>query len=278
MWPGDNDSSRIATADAARFRERRRELGLGPLVIHDNYLINLASPERVLRARSVQAFHGEIGSRARIGSGFSGGASGRLLRTHPSDAIAAIADGLRQAARGLKLGGLRILLENTAGQGSSVGSQFSELKAIMDLCRELPMGVCIDTAHIFAAGHNIPARLGSMQTLERMEAAIGLANIYVIHVNDSKTGLARAWIGTITSARAKLASRRSRAILNHRHLAGRAFILETPIDKPGDDRRNVVALWKLLGKDVPAGGGRKSWHKCAISAVRTRKRASRLYV
>ena len=74
MWP--RGGTRIAEADAARFRERRAELGLGPLVIHDNYLINLASPDRVMRARSIQAFHDEIGARGVAGRGFSGGASG----------------------------------------------------------------------------------------------------------------------------------------------------------------------------------------------------------
>jgi deoxyribonuclease-4 len=261
MWPGDRDSSRIATAGAARFRERRRELGLGPLVIHDNYLINLASPDRVLRARSVQAFHGEIVRALALGADFLVAHPGSCCGSHPSDAIAAIADGLRQAVRGLKLGDLRILLENTAGQGTSVGSQFSELKAIIDLCRDLPMGVCIDTAHLFAAGHNISSEVGLEQTLERIEAAVGLANIHVIHVNDSKGAFGSRLDRHEHIGKGKIGLESFARILNHRHLAARAFILETPIDKTGDDRRNVAALWKLLGQPVPAGGGRKSWHK-----------------
>src|ERR1700734_1129997 len=90
MW--NRGGMRIAEAEAARFRARRKELGLGPLVIHDNYLINLAS--------------------AHPGSG---------RESTPLAAVAAIAQGLKQAARGLKLGDLKILLENTAGQGTLIG-------------------------------------------------------------------------------------------------------------------------------------------------------------
>src|SRR3984957_334495 len=190
MWARESDSSRTAAADSARFRSRRLELGLGPLVIHDNYLINLASPERVLRTRSIQAFHGELVRALALGADFLVAHPGACCGAAMPDAIAAIADGLRQAARGLKLGGLRILLENTAGQGSSVGSRFEELRAILDLCRDLPMGVCIDTAHIFAAGHDIRTAQGLDAALQHVEAMIGLANVYVIHANDSKTELA----------------------------------------------------------------------------------------
>src|ERR1700683_3335530 len=246
MWV--RGPSRISEADATRFRERRKVLGLGPLVIHDNYLINLASPNPVLRTRSVQAFHGEIVRALALGADFLVAHPGSCCGSHPIDAIAAIADGLRQAVRGLKLGDLRILLENTAGQGTTVGSQFSELKAIIDLCRDLPMGVCIDTAHLFAAGHNISSEVGLEQTLERIEAAVGLANIHVIHVNDSKGAFGSRLDRHEHIGKGKIGLESFARILNHRHLAARAFILETPIDKTGDDRRNVAALWKLLGQ------------------------------
>src|SRR5579864_769539 len=130
MW--ERGGARIAEAEAARFRARRKELGLGPLVIHDSYLINLASANPVLRARSVQAFHQELVRAIALGADY--------LVAHPGccgagqgvpEAISAIAQGLRQAARGLKLGQLQLLLENTAGQGTSIGSKFEELRGII---------------------------------------------------------------------------------------------------------------------------------------------------
>jgi deoxyribonuclease IV len=268
MWSRENDSSRIQAADATRFRARRLELGLGPLVIHDNYLINLASPERVLRTRSIQAFHGELVRALALGADFLVAHPGACCGATMPDAIAAIADGLRQAARGLKLDGLRILLENTAGQGSSVGSQFEELRAILNLCRDLPMGVCIDTAHIFAAGHDIRTSQGLDDALKHVDATIGLANVYVIHANDSKTPLASRVDRHHHIGKGHIGLEAFGRVLNHPLLAGRAFILETPIDKPGDDRRNVVALWKLLGKEAPKRQGRRDGFRVRAKARR----------
>ncbi len=261
MWAGDRDSSRIAAADAARFRERRRELGLGPLVIHTNYLINLASPDRMLRVRSVQAFQGEIVRALALGADFLVAHPGSGRGSDMNTAIAAIADGLRQAARGVRFEGLRILLENTAGQGSTVGSQFIELKAILDLCRDLPMGVCLDTAHLLAAGHDICTAAGLEQTIGHIDTIVGLVNVYAIHVNDSKTPLGSRVDRHEHIGKGEIGLEAFGRILNHPKLVSRAFILETPIDNPGDDRRNVAAVWKLLGQPVPAGNGRKSWHK-----------------
>src|SRR5271154_4948258 len=146
MW--GHGSSRIADTDAARFRARRTELQLGPLVVHGNYLINLASPNPVLRTRSIQAFHQEIVRAAALGADYLVAHPGSGLGGAVAPAINMIAQGLRQAARGSKLGDMRILMENTAGQGSSIGSRVEELQTILDACPDLPLGVCIDTAHL----------------------------------------------------------------------------------------------------------------------------------
>jgi deoxyribonuclease IV len=261
MWVRSGESSRISAADAARFRERRRELELGPLVIHCNYLINLASPDRVLRARSVQAFHGEIVRALALGADFLVVHPGACMGGSASAGTAAVAEGIRQAARGLKLEGLRILIENTAGQGTCIGSRFSELREILEACADLPMGVCIDTAHLFAVGHDLRTVGGVEETLARIEGTVGLANVHVIHVNDSKTERGSRVDRHAHLGRGKIGLEAFGWLLNHPLLAGRTLILETPIDKPGDDRRNVATLWKLLGLPVPAGLGRKYWQK-----------------
>jgi deoxyribonuclease-4 len=252
MWA--RGAARISEADASRFRRRRKELGLGPLVIHDNYLINLASANPVLRARSVQAFHQELVRAMALGADY--------LVAHPGcgqdggvdRAIGAIAQGLKQAARGLRLGDLQLLLENTAGQGSSIGSRFEELDAILDLCRDLPIGVCVDTAHLFAAGWDLRSVEGLEAALEAIDRTVGLDRVPVVHVNDSKTSLGSRVDRHEHIGKGKIGSKAFGRILNHPLLAGRAFILETPIDKPGDDQRNVAALWRLLGREVPARG------------------------
>ena len=255
MWPGG--SSRIADADAARFRGRRAGLGLGPLVIHDNYLINLASPERVMRTRSIQAFHDELVRAASLGADFLVAHPGAGLGAEMSQAIEDIAQGMRQAARGMKLGGLRILVENTSGMGSAVGSRFEEIKAILDQTTDLPMGVCLDTAHTFEAGYDITTEEGLEKTLDAVDPTVGLDRVYVLHVNDSKTPLGSRVDRHENIGEGHIGRKSFGRLLNHprlgpgpQGLAGRAFILETPIDKPGDDRRNVRALWELVGIGV----------------------------
>jgi deoxyribonuclease-4 len=252
MWP--RGGTRIADADAARFRARRAELGLGPLAIHDNYLINLASPDRVMRTRSIQAFHDELVRAVSLGADFLVAHPGACMGSEKPQAISEIAQGMRQAARGMKLGDLRILVENTSGMGSAVGARFEEIKAILDETRDLPMGVCLDTAHTFEAGYDITTEEGLGRTLDAVERTVGLDRVYVLHVNDSKTALGSRVDRHEHIGRGKIGLAAFRRILNHprlgpglQGLAGRAFILETPIDKPGDDRRNVRALWELMG-------------------------------
>ncbi|HTR46777.1 MAG TPA: deoxyribonuclease IV [Verrucomicrobiae bacterium] len=252
MW--DRGSVRIADVDAQRFRARRKELALGPLVIHCNYLINLASPNPVLRARSVQAFHQEIVRAMALGADYLVLHPGSSVGSDTHSAISAIAQGLKQAARGLKLGELRILLENTAGQGSSVGSRFEELKAILSACPELPLGVCVDTAHTFAAGWDIRTPEGLGRALGDIDRIIGIDRVAVVHVNDSKTPLGSRVDRHEHIGKGKIGLGAFRRILNHPLLSSCAFILETPIDKPGDDKRNVAALWRLTGRVVRATG------------------------
>src|ERR1700730_18356090 len=255
MWP--RGGSRIAESDAARFRTRRTELALGPLVIHDNYLINLASPDRVMRTRSIQAFHDELVRAVALGADFLVAHPGSGLGTDKDQAIAEIAQGMRHAAKGMKLGGLRILVENTSGMGSAVGARFEEIKAILDQTGDLPVGVCLDTAHMLEAGYDIRTQEGLETTLAAVDRTVGLDRVYVLHVNDSKTPL---WLRVERHehiGRGKIGLAAFGRILNHARLGpglqglpGRAFILETPIDRPGDDRRNVRALWDLVGISV----------------------------
>lgn len=247
MWSRGPSGSNVADAGAQRFRDRRVELGLGPLVVHGNYLINLASPERVLRVRSIQAFHDELVRAAALGADFLVAHPGSGKGAHMSSAVAAIADGLKQAARGVNFNGLRILLENTAGQGTSVGSRFAELKSIFDLCPELPLGVCVDTAHLFAVGHDLCRPAGLDGALAEIAQTVGLERVFVVHVNDSKAAMGSRLDRHEHIGKGKIGVEAFRRILNHPLLAGRAFILETPIDRPGDDRRNVRMLWRLVG-------------------------------
>jgi deoxyribonuclease-4 len=119
------------------------------------------------------------------------------------------------------------------------------------------MGVCLDTAHTLEAGYDITTVEGLETTLDAVDRAVGLDRVYVLHVNDSKTPLGSRVDRHEHIGRGKIGLAAFGRILNHARLGpglqglpGRAFILETPIDRPGDDRRNVRALWELVGVSV----------------------------
>src|SRR5882672_4449613 len=260
MWAQGQGSSRIPDSDASAFRARRAELGLGPLVIHANYLINLAASQPMLRTRSIQAFHDELVRGIALGADFlvvHPGARGENSSQH---AIGIIIEGIKQAAKRVPLGNLRILIENTAGMGTAVGSSLEEIADLVAGLSSLNAGACLDTAHLFAAGYDVSSEKGLEQTIEHVEKTIGLDRVPVFHVNDSKIALGGRVDRHEHIGEGKIGAAAFGRILKHPRLGalppsgvlGRAFLLETQIDDPGDDRRNIAKLWELAGLEEVA--------------------------
>ena len=258
MWVGG--PSRIPAADAASFRARREALALGPLVVHANYLINLAATQPMLRTRSIQGFHDELVRALALGADFLVVHPGARGEASIESAISTIVESIKQGAKRVPLGHLRILIENTAGMGGAVGSRLEEIAAIVHRLKDLGVGACLDTAHLYAAGYDISTEAGLASTISKLDETVGVENVYVFHMNDSKIPLGgrvdrHAHIGA-----GKIKSEAFRRILRHPRLGadpasglpGRAFLLETPIEDPGDDRRNISKLWELAGVEGPA--------------------------
>jgi len=151
----------------------REETAAGALVVHANYLINLASAERMLQTRSIQAFHDEIVACAGARGGFSGGASGARERRRRGRRFPRSWSPVKQASKRAPMGELRILIENSAGMGTAVGSRLEEVAEILAGLRGLPVEVCLDTAHLFAAGYDIRARAGWLRRSGRSKARLG---------------------------------------------------------------------------------------------------------
>lgn len=253
MWQGG--PSRVPEVDAKAFRARREQLGLGPLVIHANYLINLAATQPMLRTRSIQAFHDEIVRAVSLGADFLVVHPGSRAEATPEQAVATIIESVKQAAKRVPFGVLHILIENTAGMGTAVGSRLEEVAEILAGLAGLPAGACLDTAHLFASGYDIRSESGLESTIEVIDRAIGLDRVPVFHINDSKIPLGGRVDRHEHIGKGKIGANAFQRILTHPRLGsaapeglpGRAFLLETPIDDPGDDRRNVAALWDLAG-------------------------------
>jgi len=265
MWQGG--SARIPEVDAQVFRARRDELRLGPLVIHANYLINLASEQRMLQTRSIQAFHDEIVRAVTLGADFLVVHPGARGESSSQQAISTIVESVKQASKRASMGGLRILLENTAGMGTAVGARLEEVGEILAGLRNLPVGACLDTAHLFAAGYDIKSEGGLASTIGQIDSAIGLENVPVIHANDSKIPLGGRVDRHEHIGKGKIGAEAFARILQHPRfgttapegLTGRAFVAETPIDEPGDDRRNVAMLWELAGLKEQAPEAEKNF-------------------
>jgi deoxyribonuclease-4 len=247
MWRASAPAS-----SAVKLLKRARErYDLTPLVIHDNYLINLASCSESLRLQSTAAFRGEMERALTIGAEYLVAHPGNCKGHSVEQGIYAVVKSLAEAAAGLDTTNLTVLLENTAGSGAALGSRFEELGAMRQFAQDLSdlkIGFCIDTCHCLAAGYDVSSAAGLKQTVAEMERILGIDNVRVIHANDSKTGLGSHVDRHEHIGRGYIGEDGFRRILNHAKLRNKAFILETPVDEEGDELRNLGMLKKLCRK------------------------------
>lgn len=235
------------------FRRERESRKLSPLVIHDNYLINLASADPEIRSKSVEAFRRELQRALALGADYLVAHPGSSKDSSVSQAIAACVESLKQAASGLSLDGLTVLIENTAGQGSAIGRSFEEVaEMVSGAGKELPVGACIDTAHSFASGYSVHTAAGLSRTITELERTVGIKKVRVIHANDSKAAFDSHVDRHEHIGEGQIGAEAFGRIVRHPKLRGIPFICETPLDEPDDDRRNLAMMRKLSGEKSSA--------------------------
>lgn len=232
------------------WQDHRRQTGIDVVVSHDSYLINLASPQAEAREKSIALFREELLRCEALAIPW--------LVTHPGAHMGEGEDaGLARVARSLDrihrdLTGLATVtcLEVTAGQGTALGWRFEHLRRVLDAVAEPErLAICLDTAHMLAAGYDLTSAAGCRDVLDELHALLGLTRVKVIHVNDSK------------APRGKRVDRH--AHIGHGHVAKAAFsellrelafaavpkILETPKEGAPDGRPwdtvNLAALKRL---------------------------------
>jgi deoxyribonuclease-4 len=247
MWR----AAALSPAQTRLLRMARERLDLDPLAVHCNYLVNLASADALIRERSIAAFRGELQRAAAIGAEYlvvhPGSYKGQLL----DQGIEAFAAGLRDAAAGLPRNGLTVLLENTVGCGSQIGGRFEELREIRQRTAaqsDLPVGYCLDTCHLLAAGYDVSSETGVQTTVRQIDSVLGMGNVKLIHANDSKAPLGSRLDRHANIGKGHIGKAGFRGILAHPKLRSKPFILETPVERDGDDRRNLENLKKLCPK------------------------------
>jgi deoxyribonuclease-4 len=251
-----------------RLRQHREKSDLTPLVVHDCYLINLAAPASIVREKSIEAFQGELERALLIGADYVVAHPGNYKGLTIEQGILNVAEALVLAWRGVdpvlaKNAKLTILLENTAGAGAQLGGKLEELATIRALISpylEIPIGYCLDTCHCYVSGFDVANEQGLADFIDHASETLDLENVPVMHANDAKMALGSHIDRHAHIGEGYIGSDGFRRILNHPKLRKKAFILETPVDKPGDDLRNVRALQRLV---------------CAVQDVPKRKRTAR---
>jgi deoxyribonuclease IV len=227
----------------------REKYDLKPLVIHTNYLINLASTTEDFLKKSIEAFRGEIERALAVCAEYLVLHPGSFRGADREKGLLQTAAAIAAASHGLDLvkGGLTILIENTAGAEYSLGSSFEQVAEVIDHVRNhVPVGACIDTCHTHVAGYDIVSEHGFRDTMAKLDATIGLRNVPVFHCNDAKAARGSKLDRHQHIGKGTIGLEAFRRLLNDPRLKEAAFIAETPIDEPGDDRRNVAALKALV--------------------------------
>lgn len=231
---------------------RLRELyGLKPLVIHANYLVNVAGGNSEFHAKSILAFRGEAERALALCAEFLVLHPGSFRGSSREEGLRRAALAIEQAVDGLDLsaGNLKILIENTAGSEFSLGGNFEQVAELLYLLNKVvPSGACIDTCHTHVSGYDIVSEAGFADTLGQLDRTVGLKNVYVWHCNDAKAERGSKLDRHEHIGKGSIGLPSFKRLLNDPRLATAAFIAETPIDQPLDDLKNVDALKKLVRK------------------------------
>ena len=241
----------LAGAQCAETNRLRERYNLKPLVIHANYLVNVAGGNSEFHAKSIVAFRGELERALALCAEFLVLHPGSFRGSSREEGLQRAALAIEQAVDGLDLSSrrLRILIENTAGSEFSLGGNFEQVAELLYLLgKVVPSGACIDTCHTHVSGYDIVSEEGFADTMDQLDRTVGLKNVYVWHCNDAKAARGSKLDRHQHIGKGSIGLKPFRRLLNDPRLEHAAFIAETPIDEPLDDLTNVNALKRLVRK------------------------------
>jgi deoxyribonuclease-4 len=232
----------ISDEALALWEKALQETGIGEVMSHDSYLINLGSPDPEMLRKSRKAMAEEI-ERCHL-------FKIPYLNFHPGAAttgtleacLETITESLLELEPLIARGSTRLLLETTAGQGTSVGHRFEHLASIIqEVHRKIPIGVCIDTCHIFVAGYDIRTEEAAAATLKEFDATIGLKHLYAFHLNDSLKDLGSRVDRHAHLGEGKIGLEAFRFLMTHPSTRDLPKYLETP-DGPINWKKEIALL------------------------------------
>jgi deoxyribonuclease-4 len=230
------------------FRSRWEKSGWVPVASHDSYLINLAAADPLILSSSIDAFAEELMRCDALGI--------RYLIMHPGAHVgvgveAGLLNLVKNLDRSIEASGVEsvsVLIENTAGQGSSLGSSFEEAAFILQNSRfGETMGVCYDTSHGFAAGYDMRDEPAYNLTMSKFDKTIGIGRIMFFHLNDSARDLGSRVDRHAHIGKGKIGLNGFRLLLNDPRFRDLPMVLETPKGKDlREDKINMEVLRSIM--------------------------------
>ena len=242
------DAKPLTKDDTAVFRRTAAETGVRSLIAHDSYLINLASPDKALYRRSVEAFIDEVRRAEALGLDYLVFHPGAATDDDEAAGLRRVARALDEVHRRCAKVRVRALIETTAGQGRCLGHRFEHLARILELVKQPErLGICLDTCHVFAAGYPLAPAADYERTIAELDRVVGLRWLKAFHVNDSAKPFGSRVDRHAHIGDGHLGLEPFRLLVNDPRFREHPMILETPKEGPNDEEMDAVNLARLRG-------------------------------
>lgn len=231
----------IDLEEAEKFKTIYEKKEMYPILIHDSYLPNLASPKKNIYKKSMHTIKKEIETAHLLGIEYLVIHPGSHLGQGEQKGLTQIADSLSALADSTTV---TILLETTAGRGTDLGYTFEQLQYIKE-STDMPTGVCLDTCHMFCAGYDITTETGLETTISLLDDTVGLTEVKAVHLNDSKHPFKSKKDEHAHIGRGEIGTDGFKTFLNHPEMHRLPLILETPVDETRGHAENINTVRQL---------------------------------
>ncbi|WP_435130077.1 deoxyribonuclease IV [Halobaculum sp. D14] len=225
--------SDVDDADAEAFRDAADERDVGPWAVHGTYLVNLATPDDDLAAKSLDCLQSELDAAATLGVPYYVFHPGAHTGAGEAAGVENVGDRLSELD---VPDGVTVLLENTAGKGTTVGKRLGALDDVVDAAEfgYGDLGVCLDTCHLYAAGYDFTDAASMADLVDEIDATVGRDNVEFLHLNDSKHPLGSEKDEHEHVGDGEIGAEGFRRFINHDALRDKPMVVETPANDKGD--------------------------------------------
>lgn len=241
----------LSREDIEIFRKKREKSKIDPVVVHAPYLLNLASAKESFHKITIREFSKDLAEADKLGVDYLVIHMGSYKKSTEKAGLLKIVEALNLILKNTKGSKTQVLIENTAGSGSWLGYKFSHFKFIFDKIKmQDRLGVCLDTAHAWAAGYQINKKKNLQELISEIDQEVGISKLKVVHLNDTQVGLGSRLDRHFHIGGGQIGKDGFRLIMNHPKLKNLPFILETPKEELDDDLKNLEMVRRLSGNGI----------------------------